>query len=378
MIYLDNAATTMMSDAAIEALLYASKKYYGNPSSSYAYGRQSKNLLEEARQIIANSIGALPEEIFFTSCGTESDNWVISQSLSGNYDCVITSQIEHHAILNPVELVKNRGIKTLSLPVDEGCVVKEKALVESLAGKKNLVSIMLQNNETGVIQPIRKFASFVHTDNPNSIFHTDAVQAIGHIRIDVNELGVDMLSASAHKFNGPKGVGFLYIRKGIEMKPFIIGGGQEKSFRSGTENVPGIYSMAKALEDNIKHIDEQEQYIAALERRFFERLNEKHIKYEVNGNRQIKAKGILNISINGIDGEGLLNVLDIHDVCISVGSACKSKSKEPSHVLTAMGLALERVDSAVRVSIGKYNTDEDIDKLIQYVSDYYFVATQSK
>lgn len=378
MIYLDNAATTMMSDAAIEALTYASKKYYGNPSSSYAYGRQSKNLLEEARQIIANSIGALPEEIFFTSCGTESDNWVISQALNGKYDCVITSQIEHHAILNPVELVKNRGIKTILLPVDEGCVVKEKTLVESLAGKKNLVSIMLQNNETGVIQPIRKFSDLVHMDNPNSIFHTDAVQAIGHIRIDVNELGVDMLSASAHKFNGPKGVGFLYIRKGIDIKPFILGGGQEKSFRSGTENVSGIYSMAKALEDNIKHIDEQEQYVEALERRLFAGLNEKHIKYEVNGNRQTKAKGILNISINGIDGEGLINALDIHDVYISAGSACNSKSKEPSHVLAAMGLADERVDSAVRVSIGKYNTDEDIDKLIQYVSRYYDVATQTK
>lgn len=370
MIYLDNAATTAMSEVAINALIEISSVQYGNPSAIYGFGRKTKDILENARRIIAGCIGAEPEEIYFTSCGTESDNWVIQQ-VSNGYDKLITSEVEHHAILHPAERL---GDKTVYLSVDSECMVSEETLKEALDGKKTIVSIMMQNNETGAIQNIKELAKKVHLDNPNSIFHTDAVQAVGHIRIDVKELGVDMLSASAHKFNGPKGVGFIYIDKNCKIKPFIIGGGQEKGMRSGTENVAGIYSMAKALEDNVSKLDGIHDKLDGLEQLLFEQLSTNEIEYRVNGNSANRAKGVINLAIEGLDGEGLMNMLDMHDICISIGSACNSKSQDRSHVLLAMGLDETVIDSSVRISIGRFNTEDDISELVKWIASFKRIA----
>lgn len=366
MIYLDNAATTAMSEVAINALVETSAVQYGNPSAIYGFGRKTKDVLESARRIIADCIGAEPEEIFFTSCGTESDNWVIQQVAYG-FAKLITSKVEHHAILNPAKLLDDNAIY---LPVNRECIVDEEALTKALDGKKSIVSIIMQNNETGAIQNIKELARKVHIDNPDSIFHTDAVQSVGHMHINVKELGVDMLSASAHKFNGPKGVGFIYVGKHCRIKPFILGGGQEKGMRSGTENVAGIYSMAKALEDNISNLDEIRDKVKSLEKLLFTQLQKSGIEYRVNGNSGNRANGIINLAILGLDGEGLLNMLDMHDICISIGSACNSKSQDRSHVLLAMGLGEEVIDSSVRISIGRFNTEEDICELVKWITSF--------
>lgn len=374
MIYFDNAATTQMSDVALDALLEVSRDNYGNPSSLYNAGRKARGILEESRRIIADCIGALSEEIFFTSCGTESDNWAISQCVNQKVERVISSQVEHHAVLNAIEKYRYDDIETILLPVDSGCNIDKNILIRSLDGRKNFVSIMFQNNETGVVQPIKELAEIVHNDNPNSIFHTDAVQAIGHTKIDVNELGIDMLSASAHKFNGPKGVGFLYVRKGISIVPLIAGGGQESGLRSGTENVAAIYSMAKALEDNTLKQDQFRANICKLEKILFDELNSREVIYSVNGDPERRACGVINLSIENVDGEGLLHMLDTHGICVSTGSACNSESKEPSYVLSAMMLGEDRIDSAIRVSIGRFNTEEDVAELAKWLAHFYKIS----
>lgn len=370
MIYFDNAATTEMSRQALSALMEVSKNQYGNASTVYAFGRKAKELLEEARGIIARCIGANVDEIFFTSGGTESDNWVINR-VKDSVERIIVTDIEHHAILHPVERLKSEGVAVNFLPVDSGCSVVTEALEAMLDDKKVLASVMMQNNETGVIQDVSSLAGIVHKHNPKSIFHTDAVQAVGHRRIDVHELGVDMLSASAHKFNGPKGVGFLFIRKDYLPSSFILGGGQERGLRSGTENLAGIYSMARALEENITLIEENENYVKVLEALFFSELSKGGVVYKINGDVDKKAAGIINIAIEGADGEGLLNMLDMHEICVSVGSACNSKSKDRSHVLLAMGLDEDRIDSSIRISIGRYNKEEEIMELVKWIKVYY-------
>ena len=370
MFYFDNAATTQMSEVAIKALMDVSQNYYGNASSIYNYGRRSKAILTDAREIIAKSIGAKATEIFFTSCGTESDNWAVAQAKYTRVDDVITSKIEHHAVLNPVKQLKVDGTKTVFINVDENGIIDKRQLALLLNGKKQFVSVMFQNNETGMIQPIREIAELVHNSNQHSIFHTDAVQAVGHMHINVKELGVDMLSASAHKFNGPKGVGFLYAREDLPIFPLILGGGQEKTMRSGTENIAGIYSMAKALEENVMNIDTNITRIKSLENRLLCLLDTEDIRYMINGDVNGKAPGILNISFDGVDGEGLLNVLDAQGICVSIGSACNSESKERSYVLSAMGLNEERIDSSIRISIGILNTKEEVDKLANSIIRY--------
>ena len=366
MIYFDNAATTAMSKAALDALMDISANQYGNPSAVYGFGRKAKKVLDEAREIIAASIGADPEEIFFTSCGTESDNWVVNQ-IGTKFNRIITSAIEHHAVLFPAENCHESGIALDILPVDDNCLVSESALQTVLGDRPALVSVMMQNNETGAIQNIKQMADLVHSCNKESVFHTDAVQAVGHINIDVHEMGIDMLSASAHKFNGPKGVGFLYISKSCNIDPFDLGGGQEKGMRSGTENVAGIYAMAKALEDNIKSMSGTHEHILRLESLLLSELRNENIGFEINGDTEHRATGILNLAIKGMDGEGLLNMLDMHGICISIGSACNSKSQDRSHVLKAMGLSDDRIDSSVRISIGRYNTEDDVTELVKCI-----------
>lgn len=370
MLYFDNAATTQMSEMALTALLEVSKNIYGNPSSLYAYGKEAKKILTESRQIVAKCIGAKAEEIYFTSCGTESDNWAVSLAGINNCSRIVASQIEHHAVLNPIERLRMDGFDVEYVGVDNKCVVKKDEIAKLLDGKKKLFSIMLQNNETGVLQPIAEIAEAIHKDNAKSIIHTDAVQAIGHVHIDVSELGVDMLSASAHKFNGPKGVGFLYVKCGCNVSPFILGGGQERMLRSGTENVAGIYSMAKALEENCSQLHSNSTRIHGLEERFLEKLSQNGIRYIINGDCGRKAPGILNMSFEGVEGEALLYALDSKGICVSTGSACNSKSKDRSYVLSSMGLSDERIDSAVRISIGRYNTVNEIDELANSIVKY--------
>lgn len=373
MVYLDNAATTAMSETALNALTEVSSNMYGNPSSVYGFGRRTKKILDESRKIIANCIGAEPEEIYFTSCGTESDNWVLLKA-SEDKNKIITSVVEHHAVLYPAENQQKSGKEVVFLPVDSKCLVDTTELLAALDTCPVLVSIMLQNNEVGAIQNIEKIAEIVHGNNPDSLVHTDAVQAVGHIKIDVKRMGIDLLSASAHKFNGPKGIGFLYINKKCSIAPYVIGGGQENGMRSGTENVAGIYSMAKALEDNVTNMESIHAHISNLDCILRNLLAEQNIEFKINGDSTSRAAGILNISIPGIDGEGLLNMLDMHDICISIGSACNSKSKDRSHVLLAMGLDEERIDSSVRISIGRFNTEDDIRTLVKWVSNCYKIA----
>ncbi|WP_343246382.1 cysteine desulfurase family protein [Diplocloster hominis] len=377
MIYFDNAATTVMSEASLRALIEISSKQYGNPSSAYSFGRIAKELLEDSRAIIADCIGAEAEEIFFTSCGTESDNWVISQAGS-RWSKVITSKIEHHAILHPAEKCGTEGVRVSFLAANNQCIITKDELKRNLDGTPVLASVMMQNNETGVIQPVKELAEIVHSDNNESVFHTDAVQAVGHMRINVKEMGIDMLSASAHKFNGPKGVGFLYIRKDCIVNPYILGGGQENGLRSGTENVAGIYAMAKALEDNMNNLEENRIHIKYLEQLLMELLSAAGINFMVNGDSAHRAAGIINIAITGLDGEGLLNMLDMHDICISIGSACNSNSQNRTHVLKAMGISDEQIDSSVRISIGRYNTEDDVRTLVKWIIKYHNIATMTE
>lgn len=369
MVYLDNAATTAMSESALKALTEISSNIYGNPSSVYGFGRSTKKILDESRKIIADCIGAEPEEIYFTSCGSESDNWVLSRAAEEKSK-IITSEVEHHAVLYPAENQQKSGKNVIFLPVDSRCLVDIAKLKTFLDTCPVLVSVMFQNNEVGAIQDIEKIAKIVHENNPDSWVHTDAVQAVGHVKIDVKRMGIDLLSASAHKFNGPKGIGFLYMNKRCSIAPYIVGGGQENGMRSGTENVAGIYSMAKALEDNVANMESIHAHISNLDSLLCDLLVEQHIDFKINGDSTNRAAGILNISIPGIDGEGLLNMLDMHDICVSIGSACNSKSKDRSHVLLAMGLDEECIDSSVRISIGRYNTEEDIRILVKWISNF--------
>ena len=377
MIYFDNAATTEMCEPALSVLVELSKVQYANASAVYRWGRKAKELLEDARCIISKCIGAYPDEIFFTSGGTESNNWVIN-CFSHVVDKVVVSSVEHHAILRPIERLKNDGGCVEILPVDNGCNVHAEDLQLLLNSKKTLVSVMFQNNETGVLQDVSSLARTVHNCNPYSIFHTDAVQAVGHTEIDVHKLGIDILSASAHKFNGPKGVGFLYVNRNIDMSPMIMGGGQEKGMRSGTENIPGIYSMAKALENNINLLKYNENRIKSLEELFFKELSRLGVSYKINGNVRKKAPGVINIAIDNIDGEGLFNFLDIHDVCVSLGSACNSESKNRSHVLLAMGIDKQRIDESIRISIGRYNSTHEVVELARLLKKYYDIAIMTK
>lgn len=277
---------------------------------------------------------------------------------------------KHHRIM-PFRLM---SLLTQRNTLSPYCLVNEDELKKSLNGKPTLVSIMFQNNETGTRQDIRKLAQIVHDNNENSIFHTDAVQAVGHTKINVKELGVDVLSASAHKFNGPKGIGFIYIREGCEIEPFILGGGQEQGMRSGTESVANIYSMAKALEDNLEHIDKIQEHVEDLEQKLIDKLSSEKIKFTINADGKDRAPGILNIAFNGLNGEGLLNMLDMHDICVSIGSACNSKSQDRSHVLLAIGLSEEIIDSSVRVSIGRYNTENDVEEFVKRIKKFQSIS----
>lgn len=356
MIYADNAATTKLDADAFEAMKPYLVSEFGNPSQPYFFAKPAKKALKQARVTIAECIGAEPEEIYFTSGGTESDNTAIKSVLYREKNKVITSQIEHHAILNACRSLETLHIPVEYLPVTNKGIVDPKTLEAHLDDQTGLVSIMTANNEIGTIEPINALCQKAHAKGV--LFHTDAVQAVGHIPIDVKALRIDMLSASAHKFNGMKGTGFLYVKNGVQLHPLIDGGAQEKHFRAGTENIAGIVAMATALKKNCDRIEEAEQKLKTLETIFCQRLNVLGIDYIRNGSDN-HLPGNINISIKNAEGEMLLHRLDLKGICISTGSACDSVNTQLSHVIRAINVPKAYAEGTIRITFGWENTEED-------------------
>lgn len=357
-IYADNAATTKLNKEAFEAMVPWLTDEYGNASQPYSFARKPKKALAEARETIAECINALPEEIYFTSGGTESDNWAIKGSAFSDTDkrATITSAIEHHAVLNACAAIERLGYPVAYLfPDSEGTVLPEK-LNAVITDKTRLVSIMFSNNEIGTIEPIAELAEIAHSHG--AIFHTDAVQAIGHTPIDVKAMGIDMLSASAHKFNGPKGVGFLYIRKGIDLRPFNDGGAQEFGMRAGTENIASVVGMAKALEISCSALEDNSEQVLKLENVLLEHLQESGLDFVRNGAVH-HIPGNVSLSFKDKDGEAILHRLDLMGICVSTGSACDSVNTQVSHVLQAINLPDEYAKGTIRISLNKDNTVEE-------------------
>lgn len=359
LVYADNAATTKLDDDAFEAMKPYLLKHYGNASQSYSFSRECKKALKKARQIIAECINAQPEEIYFTSGGTESDNWAIKGSFFlNNKGRIITSEIEHHAVLKSIKAVERMGCEVIYLkPTKDGLITIDE-LTRAVTKQTNLVSVMLANNEIGTIQPIKELAKITHKSG--ALFHTDAVQAVGHMHINVKDLDVDMLSASAHKFNGPKGIGFLYIKKGTPLIPYIDGGTQESSLRAGTENIASIVGMAYALKKNCLSLDKNYDYIKKLEIYFYSLLNQTlKVDYIKNGGNNT-LPGIINISFAGKSGMLILHRLDLLGVYVSTGAACDLNKDKISHVLHSIGVPNKYVSGTIRISLGKENTEDDI------------------
>ena len=362
LIYADNAATTQLDSDAFEAMKPYLLSEYGNASQPYSFSRTAKKALKESRETIAHCIGAAPEEIFFTSGGTESDNWAIKGSAFSDADkrATLTSMIEHHAILKACESIERLGYPVAYLPVDSTGTVQPGLLSEWITDRTRLVSIMLANNEIGSVQDIATLSEIAHSHNV--LFHTDAVQAVGHLDIDVNALGVDMLSASAHKFNGPKGIGFLYIRKGTILAPYASGGGQEFGMRAGTENIASIVGMAAALKKNCELLHSTRDHLIFLEQKLIATLDACGVEFRRNGS-QTRIPGNVSLSFPGWDGEALLHRLDLMGICVSTGSACDSTNTQISHVLQAIGLEERYAKGTIRVSLGKNNTTNDVDSI---------------
>ena len=362
-IYADNAATTQLDMDAFEAMKPYVLGEYGNASQPYSFARTAKKALKNSRETIAQCIGAEPEEIFFTSGGTESNNWAIKGTAfsASTKHAFMTSVIEHHAILRPCADIESMGYPVSYLPVDCTGTVDVRTLSKYINSDTRLVSIMTANNEIGSIQDISALAAIAHSCG--AIFHTDAVQAVGHIEIDVNLLGVDMLSASAHKFNGPKGIGFLYVRKGTPLMPYASGGGQEHHMRAGTENVASIVGMATALKKNVAAMKDTASHLVLLENRLLEGLSNANIRFSRNGS-EVHIPGNLSLSFPGYSGEALLHRLDLMGICVSTGSACNSAETQVSHVLKAIGLDKEKAKGTIRLSFGRNNSQNDIDVII--------------
>ena len=362
-IYADNAATTKLDITAFEAMTPWLLEEYGNASQPYAFARKPKKALAEARAIIAACINAHPEEIFFTSGGTESDNWAIKGSALADPEmkATITSAFEHHAVLHSCTAIERLGYPVAYLMPTPCGTITSQALESMISDNTRLVSVMYANNEIGSIQPIKELCSVAHSHG--ALFHTDAVQAVGHVKIDVQELGVDMLSASAHKFNGPKGIGFLYIRKGVEISPYADGGAQERFHRAGTENVASIVGMATALKENCNNLHEHIAKINSLEQRLLNALTGANLLFVRNGG-SITLPGLISLSFADSDGEAILHRMDLSGICISTGSACNSESTEISHVLKAINLDERLARGTIRISIGNNNSETDIDAIV--------------
>lgn len=357
MIYADNAATTKIDTDALEAMIPWLQDEFGNASQPYSFARRPKRAIAEARTAIAQCIGADPDEIFFTSGGTESDNWAIKGvAYTQLSSAIITSQIEHHAVLHACSAVARMGVPVHYLPVDATGTLLPETLSAGITSDTSLVTVMMVNNEVGTIEPIKELAAIAHSKG--ALFHTDAVQAVGHIPIDVKALDIDMLSASAHKFNGPKGIGFLYIRKGTKIYPYADGGAQEFGMRAGTENVAAIAGMAVALKKNCDEMVATSARMRKLEDRFLGVLLDAQIDFLRNG-AQDRTPGNISISIKGANGEMLLHRLDLKGIMISTGSACDSTNNQVSHVIKAIGVPSMYAEGTIRISFGNRNTEEE-------------------
>jgi cysteine desulfurase len=367
-VYADNAATTAMSQTAINAMLPYMADNYGNPSSLYSVGRTAHMGIEDARAKVAAAIGAEPNEIYFTGCGTESDNWAlkgVAEAKANKGKHIITSSIEHHAITHTLDWLKKKGYEVTYLKADKFGGIDLEELKSAIREDTILITIMAANNEVGTILPVKEIGAIAHEHG--IIFHTDAVQATGHIHIDVNEMNIDLLSMSGHKFRGPKGVGALYVRRGIKgfrLPQLLHGGGQERNMRSGTENVPGIVAMAAALEEAVQNLDENSKRISAMRDRLIEAFST--IPYSrLTGDPVNRLPGTASFVFECIEGESLVLSLDAKGICASSGSACSSASLDPSHVLLAIGLPHEVAHGSLRLSINECTTDEDIDYIIE-------------
>ena len=363
-IYADHAATSPLLPVALEAMLPYLKEHFGNPSSLYGHGVKTRHAVEEARAIIADCIHARRDEIFFTSGGTESDNWTVEgvcKALKDKGKHIVVSSIEHHAILNTCAALEAGGYDVTYLPVDANGMVALSDLEKSIRDDTALISIMLANNEIGTIQDIKAMAAVAH--GHGVLFHTDAVQAIGHIPVNVKQLGVDLMSASAHKFNGPQGCGFLYVKHGTPIKPFHHGGQQETGLRAGTENVAGIVGMSVALQYHINNMRETEKRLKEMATTFKAIVSDSIPQAVFNGDCRKRLPGNVSVSFPGLDGEALLHLLDLKGICVSTGAACNSRSTEVSHVLQAIGLPVDVAKGTLRVTFGHGNTVHDAETI---------------
>ena len=363
--YFDNSATTKLDEEVLKEMMPYLKENYGNPSSIYRIGRENKKAIEDAREKVAKVFNCDVNEIYFTGGGSESDNTIIrgiaySYKDKGNH--IITSKIEHPAVLDTCKQLEKEGFEVTYIGVDENGILNLEELKNAIKPTTTLISIMFANNEIGTIEPIEEIGKIAKENNV--FFHTDAVQAVGNIRIDVKALNIDALSLSGHKFYGPKGIGALYVKKGVKFDKFINGGHQERNKRAGTENVAGIVGLGKAIELAYKQLDEHNKKIKELRDYYVEQVKEKIPYIKINGDMEKRLPGNSNISFRFIEGEGLLLNLDLKGICASSGSACTSDSLDPSHVLLAIGLPHEIAHGSLRISIGKYNTKEEVDYLI--------------
>ncbi len=364
-IYLDNAATTRVDDKVIEAMTNA-LNVYGNPSSVYTIGREAKSVLEKSRETVAKVINADTNEIFFTSCGTESDNWAIrgvAETLKEKGNHIITTVFEHHAVLHTCEYLEKNGFEVTYLPVGSDGIINLEDLKNAIRPTTILITVMFGNNEIGTIQPIKEIGTIAK--EKNILFHTDAVQAFAHEKIDVKDMNIDLLSASGHKIHASKGVGMLYIRKGIKLTNLLHGGAQEKRRRGGTENIPNIVGFAKACEIAMEEFEENHAKITAMRNYLMDRILTEIPYTRLNGSRESRLAGNCNISFDFIEGESILLMLDMNGIYASSGSACTSGSLDPSHVLLSLGCKHEQAHGSVRLSIGKYNTMEELDEVVE-------------
>lgn len=367
-IYLDHAATTPTRKEVADAMYPYFTEKFGNPSSIYGIAAQNKNAISQARETIAKTLNAKPEEIYFTAGGTEADNWAIKSvaevyKQKGNH--IITTKIEHHAVLHTCQYLEKNGLEVTYLDVDENGKIKLEQLEKAIRPTTILISVMFANNEIGTIEPIKEIGKIAKSHD--ILFHTDAVQAYGQLPIDVDEYQIDMMSASGHKLNGPKGIGFLYIRKGLKVGPFIHGGAQERRRRAGTENVPGIVGLGKAVELAFADMEERRKKETELRDYLMDRIMSEVPYVRVNGDRTDRLPNNVNMSFQFIEGESLLIMLDMKGICASSGSACTSGSLDPSHVLLAIGLPHEIAHGSLRMTLGFENTKEDIDFTIDVI-----------
>lgn len=368
MIYLDNAATTPMASEVLDAMLPYLTDGYGNPGGVYGFASAAKKAVNGTRQLIADSLGAERSEIYFTSGGTESDNWAligVAEAYAEKGKHIITSAIEHHAVLHTCKYLEQRGFEVTYVDVDKDGLIDINKLRQAIRPDTILISVMFANNEVGTLQPIKEIGELAW--ERGIWFHTDAVQAYGHMPIDVKEYHIDLLSASGHKFNGPKGIGFLYVGKNVKLHSFMHGGAQERGRRAGTENVPAIVGMGTAVRLSMEKMEEAEKQVRILNGYLTERVEKEIPLCHLNGHKDKRLANNVNVSFDFVEGESLLILLDQNGICASAGSACTSGATDPSHVLLAMGLSSERARSALRMTLSAANTKEELDEVVETI-----------